>query len=152
MTPKAKTDSKKPVKAKAEPPESVHKLAKVVPITWRSMFGGFGIYCEEILFGIVSSKERELYFRIDETNKPDYENALPKNASKPFQPHSRVKGREHTFITMPYWMVPEKVLEKPATLRKWAEKALEAARMARIARAKRGTKTSSRRAPPPSRF
>lgn len=120
-----------PPKKKAEPPESVLKLHEVVPIIWRSMFGGFGIYCEGVLFGIVSSKERELYFRIDAANRPDYEKA---EDSKPFQPHSRVKGREHTFITMPYWKVPEKVLARPATLRKWAEKALEAAGAAKSKR------------------
>jgi DNA transformation protein len=127
---------------KKEPPESVHRLARVMPIRWRSMFGGFGIYFEETLFGIVSSKERALYFRIGETNLSDYEKA----GSKPFQPHSRVKGREHTTVTMPYRLVPEKVLDKPATLRRWAEKALDAAH---AARAKRGPKPVRKPPKPP---
>lgn len=117
-------------RAKAEPPDSVRKLHDLVPITWRSMFGGFGIYCEEVMLGLVSSKERELYFRVGPDNRPDYEKA----DSKPFQPHSRVRGREHTVITMPYWKVPDNVLEKPATLRRWAEKALAAAHAAHAAK------------------
>ena len=126
-----------PPKPKPEPPESVLKLANVMPVTWRSMFGGFGIYCEDVLFGIVSSKERELYFRIDAETRPAYEKA----ASMPFQPRSMVKSRPDAVITMPYWFVPEKVLAKPATLRKGAEKALEAARTAKAARLAKKAKT-----------
>ncbi|MCD6025370.1 MAG: Regulator of competence-specific s [Fibrobacteria bacterium] len=114
---------------KAEPPESLQRLARVLPVEWRSMFGGIGIYSEGIFFALISS-EGPLYFRVDDANRPDFEKA----ASEPFRPYSRVKSRDRAPITMPYWRVPEKVLEKPATLRKWAEKALEAARAARVKR------------------
>jgi DNA transformation protein len=141
--PKSRPDpDKKPLKARAEPPASVHALAEVAPVAWRSMFGGFGIYCEGVLFGIVSSKERELYFRIGPDNRADYEKA----ASKPFQPRMRGPNPEGRTITMPYRLVPEKVLAKPATLRKWAEKALEAAKAARAARPKKPRRPSAPRA------
>ena len=117
------------VKKKPEPPESVQRLGRVLPIEWRSMFGGMGIYSEGVFFALISS-QGPLYFRVDETNRPDYEKA----GSEPFMPFSRVKSRAYERIVMPYWKVPEKVLEKPATLRKWAEKALDAARAARVKR------------------
>ena len=116
-----------PAKPKAEPPESVQKLARVLPLEWRSMFGGMGIYSEGIFFALVSS-QGPLYFRVDDSNRPDFEKA----GSEPFQPFSRVKSRAGERITMPYYTVPEKVLARPATLRKWAEKALDAARAARV--------------------
>ena len=111
---------------KKDPPESVQKLARVLPIEWRSMFGGMGIYSEGVFFALISS-QGPLYFRVTDLNRADYEKA----GSEPFMPYSRVKSRAGEQITMPYWMVPEKVLDKPATLRRWAEKALEAARGAR---------------------
>jgi DNA transformation protein len=121
-----------PAKKKPDPPESVQKLARVLPIEWRSMFGGMGIYSEGIFFALISS-QGPLYFRVDDSNRPDYEKA----GSEPFQPYSRVKSRAGERITMPYWLVPEKVLARSAALRRWAEKALEAAR---AAREKRGVK------------
>jgi DNA transformation protein len=116
-----------PVREKPEPPESLRRLARVLPIEWRSMFGGIGIYSEGMFFALISS-QGPLYFRVDDSNRPDFEKA----GSEPFQPYSRVKSRAGERVTMPYYLVPEKVLEKPATLRRWAEKALEAARAARL--------------------
>lgn len=118
-------------KPKREPPEPLRRLARVLPVEWRSMFGGIGIYSEGIFFALISS-EGPLYFRVDDSNRPDFEKA----GSEPFRPYSRVKSRDRARVTMPYWRVPEKVLEKPATLRKWAEKALEAAKAARAGRKK----------------
>jgi DNA transformation protein len=116
-------------KPKREPPESLQRLARVLPVEWRSMFGGVGIYSEGIFFALISS-EGPLYFRVGDSNRPDFEKA----GSEPFQPYSRVKSRARERTTMPYWLVPEKVLAKPATLRRWAEKALDAARTARAGR------------------
>ena len=121
-----------PPKKNAEPPESVQQLARVLPIEWRSMFGGMGIYSEGVFFALVSS-QGPLYFRVGDSNRADYEKA----GSEPFMPFSRVKSRAHERIVMPYWMVPDKVLARPATLRKWAEKALEAARLKRTSTKRR---------------
>jgi DNA transformation protein len=114
---------------KAEPPESLQELMRVLPVEWRSMFGGIGIYSEGIFFALISS-EGTLYFRVDDTNRPDFEKA----GSEPFQFSSHMKKRAGEPIITSYWRVPEKVLEKPATLRKWAEKALHAAQAARAGR------------------
>lgn len=115
-----------PARPKQEPPDFVRKLETVMPIEWRAMFGGFGIYSEGIFFALVSSQGVP-YLRVDDANRPDFEKA----GSGPFQPYSRVKSRAGTRIVMPYYEVPGKVLARAATLRKWAEKALEAATAAR---------------------
>ena len=122
-----------PPKPRPEPPESLRKLSKVLPIEWRSMFGGIGIYSEGVFFALISS-QGPLYFRVDDASRAEYEKA----GSEPFQPYSRVTSRAGAPVTMPYWLVPEKVLARPATLRKWAGKALEAAKAAKTARAGKG--------------
>jgi len=124
-------------KPKRELPEPIRILGKVFPIETRAMFGGYGIYSEGVFFALNSSQGL-LYFRAGERNRKDFEKA----GSEPFMPYSRVKSRAGTRITMPYFEVPENVLAKPATLRKWAEKALEAALSARVARKPRTSQKS----------
>jgi DNA transformation protein len=125
-------------KPKRELPESVQTLGKVLPIETRAMFGGYGIYNEGIFFALLSSQGL-LYFRVNDANRPDFEKA----DSEPFMPYSRVKSRAGERIVMPYYLVPEKVLAKPATLRKWAEKAVDAAVSARAK--KKPTRTATPR-------
>jgi DNA transformation protein len=122
-------------RAKRELPESVQRLGTVLPIEPRAMFGGYGIYSEGVFFALLSS-QGVLYFRVSDANRPDFEKA----GSEPFMPYSRVKSRAGERIVMPYYEVPEQVLAKPATLRRWAEKAVAAAlekRKMRATRAKR---------------
>ncbi|HEX2612883.1 MAG TPA: TfoX/Sxy family protein [Fibrobacteria bacterium] len=116
-------------KPKRELPEPLRRLGAVFPIETRAMFGGVGIYSEGIFFALLSSQGL-LYLRVGEKNRPAFEKA----GSEPFMPYSRVKSRAAKRITMPYWVVPESVLARPSTLRRWAEKALEAARTARLAK------------------
>jgi DNA transformation protein len=136
-------------KPRPEPPESLRKLSAVLPVEWRPMFGGIGIYSEGIFFALISS-QGPLYFRVDDATRPDYEKA----GAEAFMPHSRVKSRAGARVAMPYWTVPEKVLARPATLRKWASMSLEAARGAREAKAKKATKAGSgaRTRKPPNAF
>lgn len=76
------------------------QLASIPGMSAKAMFGGFGIYLEGTIVGIVA--EDELYLKVDETNQSVYE-AM---GSTPFQ-YSR-KGHE---TTMSYWKVPSEVLE-----------------------------------------
>lgn len=110
-----------PVRPKPEPPAFIARLSAVVPVEWRAMFGGFGIYSEGVFFGLVSSQGIP-YLRRNDASHPDHENA----GSEPFQPYSRVKSRAGMQVTIPHYEVPEKVRARSAKLRRWAEKALEA--------------------------
>jgi DNA transformation protein len=125
-----------------ERPAQIQLLGKVFPIDSRAMFGGFGIYSEGVFFALVSS-QGILYFRVGDVNRADFEKA----GSEPFMPYSRVKSRADERVTMPYFEVPEKVLARPATLRKWAEKALEAAVAAREKRKPKAKKISAAEKP-----
>lgn len=82
----------------------------------RAMFGGFGLYKGGLMFGLIAFDE--LYFKVDDTNRPDYE--LRK--SKPFVYEGKGKP-----VTMSYWRIPDDVLEDADELKNWAMKAFDIA-------------------------
>ena len=80
------------------------------------MFGGFGIYRSNFMFGLVSGDI--LYLKTDDKNRPDFESeGLP-----PFT-YQR-KGKDYA---MSYHQIPEEALDNAEELCKWAKKAYEAA-------------------------
>lgn len=94
------------------------RLAIIGQISFRKMFGGAGIYHQGFFFALVASDE--LYFKVDDTNRADYE-AL---GIGPFKPFDDKPG------TMSYYQVPVEVLEDDAELKPWAERAISCARTA----------------------
>lgn len=79
----------------------------------RAMFGGHGIYVDDLYFAIVH--EGRLYFPTDETTRPDYET----EGMGRFYPYGddRAMGS--------YYEVPPDVIEDPDELVAWARKAIE---------------------------
>ncbi len=65
------------------------------------MFGGYGLYKDGIIFGIIV--DEELYLKTDETNRKEYESF----GSRPFT-YDRGKNQK---TTMSYWLIPEDILE-----------------------------------------
>ena len=86
----------------------------------RRMFGGVGIYLDDDFCALIAPDEGALYFKTDDSNRKDYEDA----GSKPFMPY---KGRA---TVMSYYRVPEEIVEDSDRLRAWAKKARAAARAA----------------------
>jgi DNA transformation protein len=84
-------------------------LGEVPGITSRAMFGGWGIYQNGIIFGIIANDQ--LYFKVGESNRESYETA----GSHPFV---YSQGNHHS-TTMSYWLVPEFVLEDQDELQAW---------------------------------
>lgn len=83
------------------------------------MFGGYGLYCDGVMFALVAAQR--LWLKVDSQTRPDFEAAgLPA-----FQPFADKPMR------MSYHGVPAAWLEDPETLLPWAEQALAAARRAR---------------------
>lgn len=80
-------------------------------VTSKRMFGGYGYYLEGNIFAIVTS-ESELYFKVDDTNKARFE-AL---GSTPFI-YTGHKTRKPT--AMPYWILPESIMEDSEKLEEW---------------------------------
>jgi len=92
------------------------KLQPHGPIRARAMFGGYGVYYLETMLGVIV--ENELYFRIDEATKKEFE----KYDSKPFTYQMKDK-----LVTLPYLTVPEEILENSDQLPLWIERAYQTA-------------------------
>lgn len=87
------------------------KLGAVTPLTSKAMFGGVGLYGEGLFFALIA--EDKLYFKVDETNRADFENA----GMGPFFPFDSP-------TPMHYWELPPGILETPEELKVWVDKAL----------------------------
>ena len=81
------------------------------PVDCRAMFGGFGLYCEGIFFGIIA--KGRLYFKTNESTASDY---LERDM-QPFQPNPRQTLKN-------YFEVPVEILEDEEQLAVWARKAI----------------------------
>ena len=98
------------------------QLAGVDGLRARAMFGGVGLYAEDIFFGILAADV--LFFKVGDTNRHEYEDA----GSAPFKPYA------DRAMTMPYYNVPIAVLEDAAALGEWAARAVAVARTAKTAK------------------
>ncbi len=79
------------------------------------MFGGTGLYCDDVFIGIIA-RDR-LYLKVDESNRPDYE----RHGMEAFKPYPDRPG------TMHYYEVPVGVLESALDLLAWARQSIAAA-------------------------
>jgi DNA transformation protein and related proteins len=89
----------------------IEQLREAGPVTGRSMFGGYGIYLDGAIFGIIASDV--LYFKVDDSNRPDFE-AAGMQPFRPFKDSSEV---------MQYYEVPADVLEDRERAAEWARRA-----------------------------
>lgn len=99
------------------------KLGAVVPIRTKAMFGGVGIYSGDLFFALIA--EDKLYFKVDESNRGDFEAA----GMEPFYPYDSPSP-------MGYWELPPKVLASKKTLALWIDKSLIVAERAKRKRVK----------------
>ena len=101
------------------------QLAPLGRVTMRRMFGKTGVFCDGVMFGMVT--ENMLYLRVDDQNRAAFEEA---RSSPPLD--YKKKGET---IELSFWRAPERLFDEPEELVEWARIALAAAR--RVA-AKRG--------------
>ena len=104
-------------------------LGNVSGITAKGMFGGYGLYKESFIFGIIV--DEQLYFKVDESNQEKYETL----SSKPF---SYTTGRGKKKATMSYWLVPAEIMDDSPVLIEWMGESLD------IQRSKKKTKGRSK--------
>lgn len=92
----------------------MHDLFGDVPgITSKSMFGGYGIYKNGVIFAIITSGS-ELYFKVDDKLKKKF----AKYDSRPFV-YTGHKSRKP--MEMSYWLLPEEVAEDRDKLMRWVD-------------------------------
>lgn len=92
------------------------QLTPLGGVTSRRMFGGVGLYCDGLFFALID--DDVLYFKVDDSNRGDYETA----GMKRFCPFPDEPQYE-----MGYYEVPADALEDPEELTVWARKSLAVA-------------------------
>ena len=94
------------------------QLAPLGRVTMRRMFGKTGVFCDGVMFAMVS--ENTLYFRVDDHNRGAFKEA------ESFPPLSYEK--KGCTIDLSFWRAPERLFDEPDELVAWARIALAAAR------------------------
>jgi DNA transformation protein and related proteins len=110
------------------------RLAPLGEPSYKFMFGGFGIYVDGLMTGIVV--DDVLMLRADDENRPHYE----ARGIGPFQPYP-----EKGMGTMPYYTVPDDVFEDQDLFVEWAGRSREAALRTQAAKQKKGKRGATRK-------
>ena len=93
----------------------LEQLAGVKAVRARAMFGGVGLYADDVFFGILAADT--LYLKVDDTSRGRYD-AAGMTAFKPYAERA---------MTMPYYQVPVEVLEDSEELATWARDSVRVA-------------------------
>ncbi|HEY6261537.1 MAG TPA: TfoX/Sxy family protein [Nitrospiraceae bacterium] len=86
------------------------QLSGLHGVTCLAMFGGYGLYCGRVFFGIVH--KGRLYFKTNATTAVQYR----EHKMKPFRPNA-------TQTLHSYYEVPVDILEDVGELTRWAQQA-----------------------------
>ena len=106
------------------------QLSVVRGLRAKAMFGGVGLYAEDVFFGILAADV--LFFKVDDTNRREYD----AGGSSPFRPYA------DRAMTMPYYNVPISVLENAMELGEWAARAVKVAKAAKVAKVAKPVKVA----------
>ena len=93
----------------------LEQLVGMPSVRARAMFGGVGLYADDVFFGILAADV--LYLKVDDTNRAKY----AAEGMPAFQPYA---GKP---TTMSYYQVPPRVLEDGDELTAWARASVRVA-------------------------
>ena len=113
-------------------------LEPLGPVQARAMFGGWGVYHDGKMMGLIV--EERLYLKTDDTTRPAFEAA----GGEPFV-YDAGKGRKP--VTMSYWTPPADASDDALALLPWARRAVEAALRAAQKKSAPAKKKSTRKKP-----
>jgi len=92
-------------------------MVGIEDISFRPMFGGYGIYKNGVIFAIITSSK--LFFKTDETNQSDFEDL----GSQPF-----TYARKNKSATLSYWELPAEIMEDRKKIEQWVDKSVQISR------------------------
>jgi DNA transformation protein len=92
------------------------QLAGLGGVSSRRMFGGAGLYCDELFFALVDNDT--LYLRVNDANRAHYTT----RGMAQFRPYP-----DSPQLSMSYYEAPADVLEDAAALVAWARRSVAAA-------------------------
>jgi DNA transformation protein len=102
-------------------PEFIRELFSAFgPVSVRRMFSGAGVFADGLMFGLVV--RGEIFLKVDDDNRPAFE----AEGSKPYV-YRRGEGRE---VALSYWRLPERLMDDPDDLARFARASLAAAERA----------------------
>ncbi len=102
-------------------------LAGVGAVTVRRMFGGAGVYADDVMFALVA--DDRLYFKADDRTRGMFE----AEGLEPFVYEGKGKP-----VRMSYWQIPDRLFDDPEEMTDWARAALAAALRVKHQGARRG--------------
>jgi DNA transformation protein and related proteins len=100
-----------------------HLVDQLMPLgeaRGRPMFGGYGVYLDGLIIGLIALET--FYLKVDDQNRPDFEAA----GASPFSYDT--KNGVNTITA--FWEVPADILDDSDRLRAWALKSLAVSRRA----------------------
>src|SRR5271154_5646509 len=110
------------------------------PVTVKRMFGGAGIWSEDLMFGLVF--DGAIFLKVDETSIPEFE----REGRRPFvYTRAKSKGRVGR-ASLSYWRLPERLYDDPEELAVWAARALTIAQRKKFTPGTRAKRKPSRSA------
>ncbi len=109
-------------------------LAPLGRVALRRMFGKTGVFCDGVMFGMVT--DNMLYLRVDAGNRAAFQEA------EAFPPLNYAK--KGATIDLSFWRAPERLFDEPDELLAWARLALAAARRVSAKRVRTAPRRKSR--------
>src|SRR4051794_21307409 len=91
-------------------------LEELGEIRIRPMFGGAGVYLDELFFGIIL--DETLFLRADDQNREAFEAAGSRQFTYPM--------KDGEIMSMAYWSLPDTAADDPEEAVRWARAAVEA--------------------------
>jgi DNA transformation protein len=111
----------------------LEQLSALEHVSSRRMFGGIGLYCDGVFFGLIDNDT--LFFKVDDSNRGDY---TARNMA-PFRPFA-----DKPDLSMSYFEVPADALEDRDELAIWARKSVAVATAAAVRAPRRARRSSAR--------
>jgi DNA transformation protein len=107
----------------------VDLLQNIGPVYSKRMFGGFGVFLDGLMFGLIA--DNELYLKVDDHSRPDFEDL----GLEPFTYNKKGK-----LMNLSYYQAPEEAMENLELMSKWGANAYACA--LRAAASKKQSKPS----------
>ena len=109
-------------------------LSAVGRVRSRAMFGGRGIYVDDLFVALIAKEQ--LYLKVDALTQAQFEAA----GCLPFR-----YRKDEQWLAMGYFSAPEEAMESAALMQPWARLAVAAALRARLKKpAKKALRTSAK--------
>ena len=107
----------------------VDLMQVIGPVYSKRMFGGFGLFLDGLMFGLIA--DNSLYLKVDDQTRPDFE-------EQGLQAFTYAK-KEGT-ASLNYYQAPDEAMENLDVMRDWAAAAFEVALRAAARKKSRSTR------------